>query len=62
MEEEELPSTIYSIISIYNTMYKESKDYWYMRTGEQDSMQGGIIHFSFGILAAYIIYLSGGVV
>ena len=31
-------------------------------TGEQDSMQGGIIHFSFGILAAYIIYLSGGVV
>ena len=25
VEEEELPSTIYSIISIYNTMYKEQK-------------------------------------
>lgn len=27
---------------------------------QQDSMKEGMIHFSFGILAAYIIYLSGG--
>jgi len=46
----------------YITRCIKNKRLLVYETGEQDSMQGGIIHFSFGILAAYIIYLSGGVV
>lgn len=46
----------------YVTQCIRNKRLLMYETGEQDSMEGGIIHFSFGILAAYIIYLSGGVV
>ena len=54
MEEEELPSTIYSIISIYN------KRLLMYETENGNLMKDGMIHFSFGILAAYMICLLGG--
>lgn len=44
----------------YVTQCINSKRLLVYETGEEDSVKDGIIHFSFGILAAYIIYLSGG--
>lgn len=44
----------------YVTQCMNNKRLLVYETGEQDSIKDGIIHFSFGILAAYIIYLSGG--
>ena len=46
----------------YVTQCINNKRLLVYETGEEESMKEGIIHFSFGILAAYIIYLSGGVV
>lgn len=44
----------------YVTQCKHNKRLLVYETGEESSMEDGIIHFSFGILAAYIIYLAGG--
>lgn len=44
----------------YVTQCINSKRLLVYETGEEDSVKDGIIHFSFGILVAYIIYLSGG--
>lgn len=44
----------------YVTQCINSKRLLVYETGGEDSVKDGIIHFSFGILAAYIIYLSGG--
>lgn len=46
----------------YVTQCIKNKRLLVYETGREDSMKEGIIHFSYGILAAYIIYLSGGVV
>lgn len=46
----------------YVTQCKNNKKLLIYETGDEKSMKEGIIHFSFGILAAYILYLSGGVI
>lgn len=44
----------------YVTQCRNNKRLMIYETGEEDSMEDGIIHFSFGILAAYILCLLGG--
>lgn len=44
----------------YVTQCMNNKRLLVYETAEEDSMKDGIIHFSFGILAAYIICLIGG--
>lgn len=44
----------------YVTQCKENKKLLIYETDEENSMKEGLIHFSFGILAAYIICLMGG--
>ena len=44
----------------YVTQCMNNKRLLVYETDEDDLAKDGIIHFSFGILAAYILYLSGG--
>lgn len=44
----------------YVTQCKDNKRLLMYETGNETSMKDGMIHFSFGILAAYIICLTGG--
>lgn len=44
----------------YVTQCRDNKRLLTYETGNNDSMKDGIIHFSFGILVAYMICLAGG--